>query len=133
MPMEHSLLFWSKVDQIESEIEQVYAGSRKKKLDRDVRFVLMRKKVQSSKILPLIDSPWGHLLLHIIKTLVKIIILLLFYSVLYSLIKLERMFFLSLSGTSFCITVPLKLTVLKVVVENQSELNFIFLVCTEAG
>lgn len=61
------------MDQIESEIEQVYAGSRKKKLDRDVRFVLMRKKVQSSKILPLIDSPRGHLLLHIIKTLVKII------------------------------------------------------------
>lgn len=36
------------MDQIESEIEQVYAGSRKKKLDRDVRplcesgFVLQR-------------------------------------------------------------------------------------------
>lgn len=29
------------MDQIESEIEQVYAGSRKKKLDRDVRVEVM--------------------------------------------------------------------------------------------
>ena len=42
------------MDQIESEIEQVYAGSRKKKLDRDVRFVLMGKKSTKCSIILLL-------------------------------------------------------------------------------
>ena len=69
------------MDQIESEIKQVYAGSRKNKLDRNVRFVLMRKKstkcsiilllfvLSPSKILLLIDGPWGTYLLLNIKYL----------------------------------------------------------------
>lgn len=51
----HFFFFLFQVDQIESEIEQVYAGSRKKKLDRDVRVVFTCKHLHTSWAMMIIN------------------------------------------------------------------------------